>query len=890
MRNNALSLFKALPDNKPPRFETAGVLAVGNGTVDVRMADGTIYRHIPIGGGAIVGGTVNVQFVGGVPQAWGAGGSGGGAGGLVIGGGSGGTITGSIVAGAGLTGGGTLGAGAVTIDAGAGDGISVSSSAIAVDSSVVRTSRTITAGDGLTGGGALSGDVTINAVVANTGATGLTIEANAIRLTSSSAPGAAASILASDASGFLTLPKFVATTKVTTPLIDTSSGALTLNPTSDIVLTAGSNLVKLSASGAIQSANYASQTTGFRVNYAGEGDFRYLFTDELHAKAFFADLEQALAGGQIICKSVAVLYSDFTMPAGGSSATFVVRDLPSATGMRVFEERDIIRFRSFSRSAGSLSITDAWGEVTLDTSYGTSGFDSATKTQRYTYLRRQSVTIDDQNNETITDQSSDAILSSNITTPEGSMSGGTVIAADAIVLDYGKNQGGFHEVNAIDGLYGLNSPYAQIVSWQVHPKNPTVRTRTGNLRGIYSVDNEYGIYAGSGTSSADQYIRASTVGVALNNVPLALYSAGSQRVNIDSAGTDVWFSSDGGTTKQFHWTGSRLALNDATLSLTGSGAGLITLAGTSGVVMSAGGIIGTNSSGKPSFTLINSTQTVNGESLAAGDTMLGDNSSGKPNILFDESAAQLKFRGGTTTQAYVDTDGSIVAGGGTVALDSSGVAITHNTAYNSNPGNTDPQSLKFYSTGYNVGGAAGTYQLAAIKKYDFTQSITKYKGLDFNILTVYEPIGGSVVRPTLTFSFDGTRAVSFNGPNGTVDVDGALYTSGDATIAGKIGDTLTAPTFNTGWGNYGGGFQNAKYKKAGDLVYLTGLCLRSSGSATTIFTLPSGYRPASRCLFTVSSNSAWARVDVYSSGAVDYIGGGDPAIWVSLDGISFSTT
>jgi hypothetical protein len=167
MRNNALSLFKALPDNTPPKFEPATVLAVGNGTVDVRMADGTIYRHISLGGGATVGGTVNVQFAGGVPQAWGFGGGAGGGGGLTVGG-SGGTVTGTIVAGAGLSGGGALGAAAVTIDVGQGDGITVATNTVAVDATVVRTSRLITSGAGLSGGGDLSADRTL-AVGAGTG-------------------------------------------------------------------------------------------------------------------------------------------------------------------------------------------------------------------------------------------------------------------------------------------------------------------------------------------------------------------------------------------------------------------------------------------------------------------------------------------------------------------------------------------------------------------------------------------------------------------------------------------------------------------------------------------------------------------------------------------------
>ena len=66
----------------------------------------------------------------------------------------------TITAGAGLLGGGAL-LNNLTIDVGAGDGISVGVDSVAVDSSVVRTTRTITAGAGLTGGGDLSADRTI---------------------------------------------------------------------------------------------------------------------------------------------------------------------------------------------------------------------------------------------------------------------------------------------------------------------------------------------------------------------------------------------------------------------------------------------------------------------------------------------------------------------------------------------------------------------------------------------------------------------------------------------------------------------------------------------------------------------------------------------------------
>ena len=98
-----------------------------------------------------------------------------------------------------------------------------------------------------------------------------------------------------------------------------------------------------------------SQTKGWQIDYLGGADFRYVYTDELHAKAFIADLEQALAGGQIIAKSVAVLAEDWVAVDAGSVTNgstrphIILNDLPSASGMRVFAENDWIRVRQFAR-------------------------------------------------------------------------------------------------------------------------------------------------------------------------------------------------------------------------------------------------------------------------------------------------------------------------------------------------------------------------------------------------------------------------------------------------------------------------------------------------------------------------------------------------------------
>jgi len=559
----------------------------------------------------------------------------------------------------------------------AGDGMSVTGQQVAVNSTVVRTTRQVLAGNGLTGGGALSTDVTLNvgagtliAVAADTvglangsaqyqvpvtGASpytpaytalstfagsgltfvsgtfavgagdGITVAADTVALTtpggltaattnsaagshthaiataaavglsvsttnavgtsaslaradhthaitSSSDPGAAARLLASDASGFLTLVQLTGTTRVRTPLLDTAAGvSMTISPTLDLILNPGSGLVRMASGDAIQASSYASQTTGWRITDVGEGDFRYLFADEMHVKSFIADLEQALAGGQIISKSVAVLATDFTLPAAGATGTLRVRDLPSAPNMAVFQAGDFVGLRRFSRASGSLTVGWAWGTVT---SYadGTGGNEG---TQTWTFTRHAS-------------------------TP-GAASG--TIAAESLVLDFGTSGNGFYEVNAIDGAYGLNSPYAQIVTWQTHPATQTVRTRFGNLRGITNVTGEFGMFAGSGTAVTDRYIRASSTAVELRNTPLAMYD-GANNTALLSAGagnnapsfamgsplptapltnTGIWMGLSGGAyqfrvgsisggalSQGLHWDGSSLNVRGQITVQTGS--------------------------------------------------------------------------------------------------------------------------------------------------------------------------------------------------------------------------------------------------------------------------------------------------------------------------------
>jgi len=680
------NLFSEALESEPERDLIGTIVAVaGNGaTARVRLPGGEVLPRVPLSGGGKTGDAVRLRYSGGRYVALGTGDSASSAGG----------VTGVVVVGGAATSGGTpsphdflgthhtlptLSAG-VFLASPAASGGAPSFRALAPSDIPAMTAPFITA--------ALDASLPNERALVVSGL-GLSVNDGlaggnfTITLASSSNPGAAPSILATDASGYLSLVRLTLSDRLRTPLVDTAAGSLTLQPASDLLLSPGSNLVKLSTGKSLQSDNYASQLTGMRITHDGQADLRYLYTDELHAKSFIADLEQALAGGQIITPSVTMLYADFNVPNAGASGTFIVRDLPSATGMQVFPNRDIVRFRSFSRSAGSLTIGDAWGEVVLDTTYGTSGFDSATKTQRYTFYRYSGLTIADTTNDPITDTTGDPILASNVATPQGGLAGGTTVYADSIILDYGKNFGGYYETTTVDGIYGANSPYSQIVSWTLHPKNATLRTRLGNLVGVFSVSGEYGLFAGSGTATSDSYIRASSQGILLNNTPLALYSGGTQRVNIDATGTDVWFSSDGGTTKQLSWTGSALILNNASAVFTG----------TSTLIINSAGVFASDAASKPTFTTVTGTVTVNGETLAVGDTMLGDNTSGRGNVLFDQSASKLLIRAGTSNILSFDSQGLI---DGVLNLGNGGIGLGTGGATFASPGASGGTCFKLY--------------------------------------------------------------------------------------------------------------------------------------------------------------------------------------------------
>lgn len=259
-------------------------------------------------------------------------------------------------------------------------------------------------------------------------------------------------------------------------------------------------------SGNLSSPVYVQQSKGWSINSAGALDVRYIYADEMHVKAFYADLELALAGGERITPSVAKIASNFTIPTAGNSSTLVVEELSGYTG-QVFRNGDILGIRQYERTAWqTLTIGDVWGTVT----YVTRSPYSNPPTQTYTFTRS---------------------TGGNAGTGSGTVTKGT------LALDYGVSGQGYYEVTTIDGIAGANSPYAQIVTWTTHPATgTTIKSRMGNLSGIttatWGAISDFGFYGNKVYIEGDCYIKGVITVTAGSNVEIGATAGATWGVNL----------------------------------------------------------------------------------------------------------------------------------------------------------------------------------------------------------------------------------------------------------------------------------------------------------------------------------------------------------------------
>ena len=143
--------------------------------------------------------------------------------------------------------------------------------------------------------------------------------------------------------------------------------------------------------------------------------------------------------------------------------------------------------------------------------------------------------------------------------------------------------------------------------------------------------------------------------------------------------------------------------------------------------------------------------------------------------------------------------------------------------------------------------------------------------------------------------------ISGNAANVTGVVEIANGGTGASTAATALTNLGAAAVFTpqqslnyySGWGTYHPNSYVPTFSKIDKLVILSGVVTRTSGALTSIFLLPSGFRPISRRLFiawsVIDNIYTLSRVDVDTNGVVYFI---HPTTssqidWLSLDGICF---
>lgn len=325
-------------------------------------------------------------------------------------------------------------------------------------------------------------------------------------VTSSSSPGAAASILATDASGYLSLVRLTASDRVVSPLITSASGNITITPASTSVILSDSRAIA---------------TTTFASGFAGSG-FR-IDQGISYASQTTAEFDNLIVRGlmrvyELVINKIRVSRGSLIVSPGGGKVASVTGSGPYTIN---FEDDhglaagDLLRAQKFTGSGTYQSLMTVSSVTDSDTVVATLDSGSA-PAAGYEYA----------------------------------VTGNTSNAARQGVLYLTADDSGSPFMDIVAGL----SAHSGGTGWG---SASLFRTRVGRLDGIFSTTNEYGLFAGNGTATSSQYVRVSNQGVQLNGVPLRMYSGANQTVNIDSAGTNVWVGASS-SDRRLSWDGSSL--------------------------------------------------------------------------------------------------------------------------------------------------------------------------------------------------------------------------------------------------------------------------------------------------------------------------------------------
>ena len=119
----------------------------------------------------------------------------------------------------------------------------------------------------------------------------------------------------------------------------------------------------------------------------------------------------------------------------------------------------------------------------------------------------------------------------------------------------------------------------------------------------------------------------------------------------------------------------------------------------------------------------------------------------------------------------------------------------------------------------------------------------------------------------------------------TIDSSGDLTFSGSNTVTPTDSGWIT-PTLNSGFTNYAVPYGPVKYRKIGNIVNIQGITNQASANST-VFTLPVGYRPERRIIFSAQNANGLGRLDIEQNGDV-IMNAIASSSWFSLNCIFFT--
>jgi len=524
-------------------------------------------------------------------------------------------------------------------------------------------------------------------------------------VTSSSNPGAAASLLATDASGNVALdtdtlyvsaaqdavwinsgtPDGSSALKVTAAAVDDYTLYLKqiASQTADMLRienSAGSALLLVQEDGDLESGlvGFVSGLAGWQITAGGNAEFDNIVArGEFHASTFVMDEFLVHAGTSVLVKSGGKLLNaatslttpttrtrtthngDIRVTAAGdtrvalSDAFSIDVEDPETGHAQLFSAGDILRIKDWTGAA----VYDNWLLVNSVT-------DNATY---FSYFVSK-------------------------------MSGtATTLPAGAMVVDYGvSGDGGILSTAALS-----NAPYQDVFSINSTPwsSGTTAHLRTGKITGVGSAVGTWGLIGGtdlSDTTLDAAQFEISDSGVYLRNIGLSIYDGSNNpRVSLTSAGV-LKLGADVGATAttgfSFDPVGNTVTIGSASYT------GTVTIYGggtfTGALSAATGTFAGSLSAATGTFTgaLSAATGSFSGAITAESGSITGALTIGTSGGIYqgtgtfaspttglkiwnDSGVGRIGGYNSGTAQWYASTDGKLYAGGGLVKLDAAGIVV-----------------------------------------------------------------------------------------------------------------------------------------------------------------------------------------------------------------------